>query len=331
MRLRQGGRTIPELHAIGPSLATYTPVRLIFRAPGGRVNGIFFLGLSEMAIVGAALATANAIYHATGRRSRNLPFPVKYAQKPAGEKLTWNKFVKPGDPSRKARRMKVTNQQPNILEDAKGTADPTMNDFENRLKNTRMVLHWYDFLCPFCYVGQNRTAILIQHGLDVVELPFQVHPDIPSAGVPVGHRNGAMYSNLEREAKEAGLSLNWPRRLPDTRPALAAAEWVRRHQPDRFLQFHKDLFAAHFVLGEDLGNPAVIDRHATDLGIHVDGLHASLTDGTAFAAVRDAETIGHRYGVQGTPAWFIAHRLISGLLPAVEFERLAEAAVQLRR
>jgi len=22
------------------------------------------------------------------------------------------------------------------------------------------VLHWYDFLCPFCYVGQHRTAIL---------------------------------------------------------------------------------------------------------------------------------------------------------------------------
>jgi predicted DsbA family dithiol-disulfide isomerase len=295
------------------------------------VNGIFFLGLSEMAIVGAAIATANAIYHATGRRSRNSPLPVKYALKPDGEKLIWNKLVKPGDPSRKAGRKEVTNQQPNILEDSKGTADLTMNDFDNRLKNPRMVLHWYDFLCPFCYVGQNRTAILIQHGLDVVELPFQVHPDIPSVGVAAGSRNGAMYSNLEREAKEAGLSLSWPRRLPNTRRALAAAEWVRRHQPEKFPQFHKDLFAAHFVLGEDIGDPVAIDRHATDLGVDVDGLHASLTDGTAFAAVRDAETIGHRYGVQGTPAWFIAHRLISGLLPAVEFERLAEAAMQLRR
>ena len=23
------------------------------------------------------------------------------------------------------------------------------------------VLEWYDFLCPFCYVGQFRTAILV--------------------------------------------------------------------------------------------------------------------------------------------------------------------------
>jgi predicted DsbA family dithiol-disulfide isomerase len=63
------------------------------------------------------------------------------------------------------------------------------------------VLHWYDFLCPFCYVGQNRTVILVQHGLEVIELPFQAHPDIPSSGVPAGTRNGPMYANLEREAK----------------------------------------------------------------------------------------------------------------------------------
>src|SRR5215468_5539089 len=48
------------------------------------------------------------------------------------------------------------------------------------------VLHWYDFLCPFCYVGQHRTAIFVRHGLRVAELPFQAHPDIPPGGVPAG-------------------------------------------------------------------------------------------------------------------------------------------------
>ena len=191
------------------------------------------------------------------------------------------------------------------------------------------VLNWYDFLCPFCYVGQNRTAILIRRGLDVIELPFQAHPDIPPGGFPVGPRNGPMYSNLECEAKEAELALNWPQRLPDTRRALAAAEWVRQHQPDRFTQFHKDLFAAHFVLGEDLGNPAVVDRHAADLGIDIEAIRVALSDGSALTAVKEAEALGRRHGVQGTPAWLLAQRLISGLLPASDFERLAGAAEQL--
>jgi hypothetical protein len=34
---------------------------------------------------------------------------------------------------------------------------------------------------------------------------------------------------------------------------------------------------------------------------------------------------GHKYGVQGTPAWLLGERLIAGLRPAAEFERLAES------
>lgn len=194
------------------------------------------------------------------------------------------------------------------------------------MSNKNSVLDWYDFLCPFCYVGQSRTAILRQYGLDVIELPFQAHPDIPANGVPVGPRTGEMYSHLEREAKEAGLLLNWPSRLPNTRYALAAAEWVRRHQPDKFARFQNALFAAHFVSGEDLGNTAIVERHAAELGIDLDGFHAAWLDGTALAAVDESEALGRQHGVHGTPAWLIGRRLISGLLPAREFERLGAAA-----
>jgi predicted DsbA family dithiol-disulfide isomerase len=196
---------------------------------------------------------------------------------------------------------------------------------ERRQDGPGMALHWYDFLCPFCYVGQHRTAILVRHGLRVVELPFQAHPDIPPGGIPAGPRTGPMYAMLEREAKEAGLPLHWPARLPNTRRALAAAEWGRRHQPRAFPQFHKNLFDAHFVLGEDLEDPAVIDRHASESGIDLAALHAALADDSAAAAVMEAEMTGRKYGVHGTPAWLLGERLIAGLRPATEFERLAES------
>jgi predicted DsbA family dithiol-disulfide isomerase len=94
----------------------------------------------------------------------------------------------------------------------------------------RTVLHWFDVICPFCYLGQQRNQILSRHGLEIVHLPFQIHPDIPPEGVEAGPRDGPMYQALEREAAQTGLSLNWPPRLPGTRTALAAAEWVRRHR-----------------------------------------------------------------------------------------------------
>jgi predicted DsbA family dithiol-disulfide isomerase len=211
------------------------------------------------------------------------------------------------------------------------TPEQQLRMAEYHLDDPRTVLHWYDFLCPFCYIGQHRTAILVRRGLDVVELPFQAHPDIPSAGIPAGPRSGPMYTMLEQEAREVGLSLNWPRHLSNTRRALTVAEWTRRHQPDAFSQLQHDLFRAHFVLGEDLGDSRVVDRYASEANIDLVVLNRALDDGSAEAVVSESETTGRKFGVQGTPAWLLAHRLVSGLQPAEEFKRLAEYVMLLPR
>src|SRR3954454_16890368 len=80
---------------------------------------------------------------------------------------------------------------------------------------SHQVLHWYDFLCPFCYVGQQRNAIFEDQGIAVVAIPFQAHPDIPAGGRAIGERSGPMYARIEDEARAAGLPLVWPDRLPD--------------------------------------------------------------------------------------------------------------------
>ncbi|KOX01612.1 MULTISPECIES: DsbA family oxidoreductase [unclassified Streptomyces] len=186
------------------------------------------------------------------------------------------------------------------------------------------VPHWFDFLCPFCYVAQPRNEVLERRGLEVVHLPFQIHPEIPPGGIEAGPRNGPMYEMLEEEAARAGLPLAWPSRLPGTRTALSAAEWVRLHQPDAAAGFIKQLFAAHFALGEDIGDPRVIDRHAEASGVDVQALRAALADGSARSALARAEALGRGAGVHATPSWLIAGRLVSGLRPVSEFERLAD-------
>ena len=30
---------------------------------------------------------------------------------------------------------------------------------QHSMRNPRAVLHWYDFLCPFCYIGQSRNGV----------------------------------------------------------------------------------------------------------------------------------------------------------------------------
>jgi predicted DsbA family dithiol-disulfide isomerase len=96
----------------------------------------------------------------------------------------------------------------------------------------------------------------------------------------------------------------------------------------RFFTLHRELFEAHFVLGEDLEDIAVIDRHARNSNVDLIAWHAALEDGSATNFVIETEMIGRKYGVEGTPAWLLAQRLIAGLRPPAEFDRLAEYALQ---
>jgi predicted DsbA family dithiol-disulfide isomerase len=190
-----------------------------------------------------------------------------------------------------------------------------------------VALHWYDLTCPFCYLGQARTHLLQQRGLTVIELPFQAHPEIPQEGIYVGPRQGAMYQQIERNAATLGLPLNWPPRLPNSRTALAAAEWVRRRLPDAFAAAQARLFRAHFADGLNIGDTETVLQCATGLVSDVERLRKALASGEPLAWVDESQQLGRRFGVAGTPAWRIAGRMISGFVAEGEFESLAALAL----
>ncbi|MEH2513103.1 putative DsbA family dithiol-disulfide isomerase [Nitrobacteraceae bacterium AZCC 1564] len=190
-----------------------------------------------------------------------------------------------------------------------------------------VALHWYDLTCPFCYLGQARTHLLQQRGLTVIELPFQAHPEIPTEGIYVGPRQGAMYQQIERNAAALGLPLNWPPRLPNSSTALAAAEWVRRHQPRAFASVQAKLFRAHFADGLNIGDVETVLTCASEFVTNIEGLRAALTSGEARASIDEGQQLGQHFGVRGTPSWRIAGQMISGFVAESAFETLAARAL----
>lgn len=182
------------------------------------------------------------------------------------------------------------------------------------------VLHWYDFVCPFCYLGQDRSAVLAERGFAVTSLPYQIHPEIPPQGVESGPRTGPMYEFLENEASALSLPLHWPPRLPNSRYALGAAEWVRRHQPAAFDCFRESMFESHFVLGEDIGDPALVQRRAAICGVDTVALDAAMRTSEPGDDLAESAQAARRAGLTGTPAWLVGTRLIQGLQPRSVFE-----------
>src|SRR5262245_5596125 len=159
-------------------------------------------------------------------------------------------------------------------------ANATFPD-EPTVQRPGLVWHWYELICPFCYVGQDRSAVLERHGLEVEDLGFEIHPETPAAGRYIGPRHGPMFDYLEREARLAGLPLRWPDRMANSRRALAAVEWVRREQPERARLLRAALFRGYLAAQEDISDEAIILGHAAAVGVPADALAAGLRDGSA--------------------------------------------------
>jgi predicted DsbA family dithiol-disulfide isomerase len=194
-----------------------------------------------------------------------------------------------------------------------------------------MVLeHWFDFVCPYCYIAPDRNRILRDHGIEVVEHGLRIHPEIPAGGSPAGPRVGPSYDFLAEQAAEAVLPLNWSERMPNTRTALAAFEWLRASDTAVAERFAESVFTAYFAERLDIESVDLLATLAAAAGGDADGLRAALSDGTAYDALAESERRAAEHGVMSTPTWIIEDQTFSGLRPRPWFEELANVLDGLR-
>lgn len=173
---------------------------------------------------------------------------------------------------------------------------------------------WSDYLCPWCYVGQDRDRLLTELGVTVVHLPYELHPEIPPEGRTV-RPDGRLAPTLDRVAEacaEVGLAFRRPTRMPNTRAALATAEWLRRHDPAAFAEVHRELFAAHFVRGEPIDDPAVIGAIVAGAGGDAAEVRRAVDDGRAGRYVDESMAAARGHGIASTPTWLVGELQIPG-------------------
>jgi predicted DsbA family dithiol-disulfide isomerase len=188
------------------------------------------------------------------------------------------------------------------------------------------VLHWFDFICPFCYIAQDRNRILRDAAVSVIDLPVQIHPEIPRGGAAAPPRTGPIYDYLVEEARAAGLDLNWSPRIPYSRFALAAAQAVRINEPEHHPAFNAAVFDAYFARGRDIEDWTVIAQCAQAVGVEPFTFQYSMTSGIADNELRFSEEQAREHHVLATPSWVVNNdQLIAGLRPRAFFIALGHA------
>ena len=176
---------------------------------------------------------------------------------------------------------------------------------------------WSDYLCPWCYLGRDRTALLESLGVTVTPLPYDLHPELPPVGrrvSPTG-RLAEVHARIGAECAAVGLPFNPPEHIPSTRLALSAGEVVRGRRPEAFAALDAALFDAVFVTGEDIGDPDVLAEVVSRSGVDGGEVVDAVARGEGADEVRASIDAAHEVGVTGTPAWLLDGRL---LIPGVQ-------------
>ena len=176
---------------------------------------------------------------------------------------------------------------------------------------------WSDYLCPWCYLGRDRTALFERLGVSVTPLPYDLHPELPPVGrrVSPNGRLAEVFAYIGSECAVVGLPFSPPEHIPNTRLALRAAEIVRSRWPESFPAVDRALFEAVFLTGEDIGDPDELGRVLARAGVDAEAVSVALDAGHGIAELRVSMEAAHEAGVSGTPAWLLDGRL---LIPGVQ-------------
>lgn len=185
-------------------------------------------------------------------------------------------------------------------------------------------LAWNDYLCPWAYLGRDRTRLMRDLGVEITQLPYELHPEVPPEGIEIraGGRLSGVLDIIEAECRELHLPFTRPGRTPNTRHVLETSEVVRVHFPEAFGALDESLARAHWVDGLDLGDRQLVADLVRAAGADALEVGELVSDGVGTAALRVSMNQARELGVTATPAWWVDEALlIPGAQPRETVER----------
>ena len=130
---------------------------------------------------------------------------------------------------------------------------------------------------------------------------------------------------MRRFAAAFGIAdMRQPPRMPNTRRALAAAEYARER--GRLDAFRRGAMDAYWRDGLDLEDASVIRAVAAAAGLESAPTAAAMNDSVYLARVDDVRREASAAGVRGIPTFFLGDEVVVGCQPYPVLAAAAERA-----
>lgn len=155
--------------------------------------------------------------------------------------------------------------------------------------------------------------------LDVINVPFELRPTMPSEGFSAVEQGLAhsphVDEHLYRLARDGGYPLVLVDHLPNTHLALTMAELARDAGTETHDALHASIYTAYYGRGEDIGSRDVLLPLGVEVGLNPDDIAAAWDGGVYEDRLHQFRHLAMAMGVDATPAALICNELLIGSRP----------------
>ena len=200
-----------------------------------------------------------------------------------------------------------------------------------------------DTVCPWCFIGKRRLARALEMRpeieFDVHWRPYLLDPKVPRGGLDRraymkakfgdGPNVQAMSEALRDAGLEEGITFAFDQieRRPNTLDSHRLIRWAgAAGLQDAAVE---RLFAAYFLEGRDIGDAAVLEYLAADIGMDSLQVAELLGGDTDLAAVEREAKLAGEMGITGVPTFIFANRFaLSGAREPEVLVRVIDKALE---
>ena len=161
--------------------------------------------------------------------------------------------------------------------------------------------------------------------VEVEWLPFELHPEIPAEGMQLPQhlraRFGGMSERLKKMAHESGMEMVIPDVIPNSRRALEASEYARRHGVHEV--YHQVVFRKFYGEGQDIHRWDILKAAAEEVGLDAEDMQSETESGRYHAQVSQYISQAKARGISSVPAYIFNNKYaVFGAQPYDVFQDL---------
>jgi predicted DsbA family dithiol-disulfide isomerase len=197
---------------------------------------------------------------------------------------------------------------------------------------TTLTLHLYsDFVCPYCFIAEQSSLTRLQNEY-VIEIDwrgFELHPETPLGGRPIAERvPPERLPQLKRSLHEFAASFGvidfeLPEHMPNTRRALAVAEYAR--ELGKLETFRSAAMNAHWREGKNLEDEGDLREIVLSAGLAPEAALQAMGAKRYLQRVDAIRAEATQIGVTGIPTFVFGRYGVVGCQP---YDVVAQAAEQ---